>query len=86
MPTASPMPSSPRRRAVLLRLLVGSLTLLVLLGVGRVNAAAAPISISEHVSWRAAPPLGMKRSLRLDRLCVCGVSGAGRVGRGVPNP
>jgi hypothetical protein len=56
MITASPMPPSPQRRAILLRLLVGSLTVLVLLGARRFDAAAAPISISQHVSWRAAPP------------------------------
>jgi hypothetical protein len=48
MPTTSPVLPSPRRRAVLLRLLVGSLTVLVLLGAGRFDAAAAPISISQH--------------------------------------
>ena len=48
MTTASPMSPSPRRRAVLLRLLVGSLTVLVLLGASRFSAAAAPISISQH--------------------------------------
>lgn len=48
MTTSSPIPSSPRRRAVLLRLLVGSLTVLVLLGTSRFRAAAAPISISQH--------------------------------------